>query len=158
MTLEVRLATRADAPALAALRYEFRSGLEPAVEGREEFLSRCSAWMAERLSNPASGWRCWVAADEGALVGHVWLMTIDKVPNPVAEPERHGYVTNLYVRPSLRGAGTGGRLLREALTFCRERSVDAVILWPTPESRSLYARHGFASETGLMELRGPRGV
>jgi GNAT superfamily N-acetyltransferase len=149
----VRLATRADATELAALRYEFRAGLLPAVEPREEFQRRCGAWMAERLADPLSGWRCWVAQAEATLAGHVWLCLIDKVPNPVAEPERHGYVTNLFVLPRFRGDGTGGRLLGEALTWCRERRVDAVILWPTPESRSLYARHGFSNQTGLMELR-----
>ena len=152
---ELRLATRADGAELAALRYEFRAGLLPAVEGREEFLRRCGAWMADRLGDPASGWRCWVAQAEAALAGHVWLYVMDKLPNPIGEPERHGYITNLFVLPRFRGRGIGGSLLREALAFCRERCVDAVILWPTPESRSLYARHGFLSQTSLMELRGP---
>ena len=150
---EVRLATRADAAELAALRFEFRAGLAPADEAREAFLRRCGSWMAEKLGDAGSSWRCWVAEHDGALVGHVWLCLLEKVPNPVAEPERHGYVTNLYVRSAYRGHGLGGRLLGAALDRCREQGVDAVILWPTPESRSLYERHGFRSETGLLELR-----
>ena len=47
--------------------------------------------------------------------------------------------------------------LGAALDRCRQQGVDAVILWPTPESRSLYERHGFKSETGLLELR-PSGA
>jgi len=150
----IRPATPGDAGDLAALRYEFRAGRKSAVEPRDSFVSRCAKWMAGRLSHEAAGWRCWIARDEPSPVGHVWLLAIDKIPNPVAERETHGYVTNLYVRPAFRGQGTGGRLLREALAWCRSNGVDAVILWPTPESRSLYARHGFVSETGLMELRG----
>jgi GNAT superfamily N-acetyltransferase len=151
----LRVATRADAGALAALRYEFRSGLAEARETRAAFVARASAWMEARLgdSDSGSGWRCWVAEDSGAVVGNVWLLAIDKLPNPVAEPERHAYVSNLYVRPAARGNGVGSRLLEQALTWCREAQVDAVILWPTPESRSLYARHGFANAGDVLELR-----
>jgi hypothetical protein len=65
----------------------------------------------------------------------------------------HGYVSNLYVRPEHRGRGTGGALLAAAMQECDDRRLDAVILWPTPESRSLYERHGFAVRDDLMERR-----
>jgi GNAT superfamily N-acetyltransferase len=83
---------------------------------------------------------------------------IEKVPNPVAEREAHAYVTNVYVEPALRGHGTGGRLLEAAIAWCQVNEIDAVILWPTPESRSLYERHGFAVSDDLLQLRlGPTG-
>jgi hypothetical protein len=31
--------------------------------------------------------------------------------------------------------------------------VDAVILWPTARSRSLYLRHGFTAPDDIMQLR-----
>lgn len=149
----IRAASAKDAAELALLRYEFRAGREAAQETSDGFVARCTHWMAERLQDDRSDWRCWIARDGAGAIGHVWLRVIDKIPNPVAEPELHGYVSNLYVKPSSRGQGTGGALLREALAWCRSNGVDAVILWPTPESRSLYERHGFVSETSLMELR-----
>jgi GNAT superfamily N-acetyltransferase len=109
--------------------------------------------MRPRLGR-ASSWRAWVVEDSGALVGQLWLAVIDKVPNPVPEPERHGYVTNVYVSPKQRGAGLGARLMAAALAWCDAHDVDAVVLWPTPRSRALYERHGFATPREMLERRG----
>ena len=147
----IRPATAGDAPALAALRYEFRAGLVKAAEPREAFVGRCADWMARQLGDTASGWLCWIAEDGDEAVGNVWVYRLPKVPNPVGEPEAHAYVTNLFVRPAFRG-GMGSRLLEAALAWCRSERVDSVVLWPTPESRSLYARHGFGDAHDIMEL------
>jgi N-acetylglutamate synthase-like GNAT family acetyltransferase len=147
--IKIRDATTADARRLAELRYEFRSGLAGVVEDREPFIERCSAWMASRLAND---WKCWVASREGTIVGQVWLHRIEKMPNPVGNPEVHAYITNLYVKPDSRG-GVGGRLLAQALEWARQQAVDAVILWPTPRSRSLYLRYGFEAPEDMLELR-----
>jgi GNAT superfamily N-acetyltransferase len=149
--LTVRPATTADAAELARLRYEFRAAERPAREPRDAFIARCTAWMRERLA-PDSLWHCLVAERDGATVGHVWLEVVDKVPNPGAdEPERHVYLTNLYVRPDDRG-GPGSQLLEAALAWCRERRADTVILWPSEKSRTLYARYGFTPSTDILAL------
>jgi GNAT superfamily N-acetyltransferase len=149
----VRLALPADAPALARLRYEFRAGLAEAAESEAAFVERCTAWMDERL-HPDGTWRCWVAEAGKAIVGNAWLLLLEKLPNPVAELERHGYISNLYVQPVHRGRGLGSALLTECLREADAMGVDALILWPTPRSRSLYIRHGFAARDDLMERRG----
>jgi GNAT superfamily N-acetyltransferase len=147
----VRAATAADAPELARLRYEFRAAERPAVEPSEEFIARTTAWMRERLAADTA-WRCLVAVRDGAIVGQVWVTLIDKVPNPGSgEPERHAYLTNLYVRPAERG-GTGSALLEAALDWCRGQRVDTVILWPSERSRTLYARYGFDASRAIMAL------
>jgi GNAT superfamily N-acetyltransferase len=87
------------------------------------------------------------------VVGTIWLHRIEKLPNPVGEAETHGYVSSLYVDPACRGEGLGGRLLGACLEACLAEGVDAVILWPTPRSRSLYQRHGFAVREDLLERR-----
>jgi GNAT superfamily N-acetyltransferase len=150
MQIVLREARPADAEQLAALRYEFRSSLRSAVEARESFLTRCADWMRARLSG--SAWHCWIAERDRALVGNLWCCLIEKVPNPVAEVEQHAYITNFYVRPELRGGGVGESLLNAALDWCREQGVDAVILWPTERSRSLYLRHGFTLRDDLLQL------
>jgi GNAT superfamily N-acetyltransferase len=150
--MNIRAAVLEDADVLARLRWEFRTNLGQPEEMPDQFLNRCRRWMRERLHG--SGWRCWIAERGGEVVGTVWLQVIEKLPNPVAEPERHAYVSSLYVRPELRGQGTGSALLSAALEACRGLEVDAVILWPTEESRTLYARHGFAVRDDVMELRG----
>jgi ribosomal protein S18 acetylase RimI-like enzyme len=137
-TATIRPALPADADRLARLRYEFRAGLAQATEPELNFVSRCGPWMAERLANQS--WQAWVAECDGAMVGHAWLYIIEKLPNPVAEPEWHGYITNCYVQEAHRGKGIGSRLLAAALAACDARRCDAVVLWPTPQSRSRYQR------------------
>jgi GNAT superfamily N-acetyltransferase len=92
-----------------------------------------------------------VAEDAGAVVGTIWVGLIEKLPNPTPEPEEHAYVTNVYVRPAARGAGTGSALLRAALAWCEARGVHAVVLWPTARSTPLYRRHGFDTPAALLE-------
>ncbi len=152
----VRRATPEDAPSLARLRYEFRAAVSPPEETEDSFVPRCEAWMAARLAPASSSWCVWVADAGEDLVGTVWLQLLEKIPNPVAEPERHGYVSNLFVQPSHRGYGLGAALMEAALRECDDSQVDAVVLWPTPRSRSLYQRFGFEVRDDLMERRGGR--
>lgn len=152
----IRLATPEDAPTLARMRYGFRASLGAAVEDEASFVERCVAWMAPRLAD-GGPWRCWVAVHDGRIAGHLWLQTIEKIPNPVVELERHAYITNVFVEEALRGAGTGQRLMDAALAYCREHGVDSVILWPTSRSRTLYARNGFAVRDDIMEANLDKG-
>jgi GNAT superfamily N-acetyltransferase len=150
--LRVRRAVAADAEALARLRYEFRASLDPVTEAEGAFTGRCAAWMRDRLAGDGN-WHCWVAQHGDEIVATIWVQLFEKLPNPVAERERHGYITSLYVRPEHRDAGVGSVLLDEALAECEARGVDAILLWPTRRSRSLYQRHGFAPGSDLLERR-----
>lgn len=114
-------------------------------------MARCEPWMRSRLGE-GSAWRCWVAESADAIVGHLWLQLVEKIPNPAPELEQHAYVTNVYVQPAARGAGAAGAMLEAALNFCRDNRVDSVVLWPTQRSRPLYARHGFIEPADMMEL------
>jgi GNAT superfamily N-acetyltransferase len=140
-----------DAPALARLRFEFRTAIKPPAENEADFQARCEAWMAPRLAE-TSLWLCWLAEREGRIVGNVWLHLLEKLINPVGEPEWYGYITNLYVVPALRGGGVGARLLELPVEECRTRKVDTVILWPTERSKSLYVRHGFVPTHDVLGL------
>jgi GNAT superfamily N-acetyltransferase len=149
VSVVIRLASPADAPVLARFRYEFRSAEAPPVESESRFVARCSPWMEKRLASDR--WRCWVAEADGAIAGHLWLQLIEKIPNPAPEPEQHAYITNVYVKPEARNAGTGRALLTAALDFCRGNGVDSAILWPTARSRPFYARHGFIAPRDMLE-------
>lgn len=147
---EIRRAEPADAAALAELRWEFRAGRDPAVEDHQVFIDRCREWMARELA--AQSWRAWIAVQEGHAIGQVWINLIHKVPNPIAERERHAYLSNLYVQPSARG-GVGTALLETALAWARAHGVDCVVLWPSALSVTLYQRHGFRRDADVMELK-----
>lgn len=151
----IRPATAADVPVLARLRYDLRATMTAPVEAVGPFLARCERWMREHL-RPDSGWRCWVAEvgdERPSVAGTIWLHTMEKIPNPVAEPESHGYVTSFFVRADLRGTGIGSALLDVVLREGERQGLDALILWPTPRSRSLYERHGFAVRDDVLERR-----
>jgi GNAT superfamily N-acetyltransferase len=147
---EVRHAGPQDAGVMAALRYAFRTELEAPAEPRPQFIGRTTTWLAERLE--AGSWAGWLAHDRNEPVGLVLVHLVEKVPNPVVEPESLGYVSSLYVRPRSRGRGVGDALLRTAIEFCRGHGVDTVVLWPSPRSIPLYQRHGFRRQGEVMEL------
>ena len=153
--VRIRLATSGDCHALAELRYRFRTETESATETKSRFLRRCTSWMQKRFRSGSRPWRCWVLDNGKQLLGHVCVHLFEKVPNPVNdEPEIHAYVTNFYVIPEIRSQGFGKRLLDKALSWCRAQGTDAIILWATPGSKSLYRRCGLVQPMDIFELRG----
>ena len=152
--VRIRLATSSDSRALANLRYRFRSETESATENKARFVRRCISWMKKHFHTSSSQWCCWVIDDGERLLGHVCVQLFEKVPNPIHdEPERHAYVTNFYVIPEMRRQGFGEKLLNKAVSWCRARGTDAIILWATAGSKSLYRRCGFVEPTDVFELR-----
>src|SRR5689334_14842662 len=106
MKVEIRFANESDAATLARLRYELRSSLHEVVESEAAFVTRCAQWMRQRLRED-SNWRCWIAERHSTPVGAVWAQLVEKIPNPIAEPETFVYLTNFYVRAEHRSAGIG---------------------------------------------------
>jgi GNAT superfamily N-acetyltransferase len=145
----VRLAQPSDGSELAALRYAFRRTVGEPVESEDAFVARSRPWMEQRLS-PSSAWKAWIAEGDEGLWGHVWLQIVEKIPNPVDECERHAYLTNFFVRPAYRDRGVGTQLLETCLDWAKQNDVDAVFLWPTDDSRSLYERHGFRESSRVL--------
>ena len=150
----VRVATSADWGALAEMRYRFRAEVGSPTETRSRFVRRCTSWMKRVLGPGSNAWRCWVIDDGKQLLGHVCVQLFQKMPNPVNEPEAHAYLTNFYVVPEMRGRGMGRKLLNKALSWCRAQRTDAVILWATAESKSLYHRCGLLEPADILVLRG----
>ena len=99
------------------------SAKTPPTEAREAFVARCATGCRCELTRGA--WRAWVAAQDGRIVGQIWLQVLSKLPNPADELESHAYISNVYVTPSARG-GVGTRLLQTAIDWtcsnrCRSR-------------------------------------
>jgi GNAT superfamily N-acetyltransferase len=108
--------------------------------------------MTQHLA-PGSSWRCWVAVLGRTVVGTLWLQLIEKLPNPAGHLGWHGYVSSVFVVPELRNAGVGSALLATCIAEAKAQGVDALFLWPTDRSRTLYQRHGFAVRDDLLERR-----
>ncbi len=150
-TVKVRLATDSDAMMLAKLRYEFRSTFHEVIEHDVSFVERCAAWMQERLRKDTH-WKCWLAECGQTPVGNVWAQLVEKIPNPLTEPEQYVYVTNFYVRAEHRSSGIGSQLLSAVLAWGRSQKARTVILWPTEQSKRFYASHGFSTTNDIMQL------
>jgi GNAT superfamily N-acetyltransferase len=151
MKVAVRLASESDAVTLARLRYDFRSSFHQVRENEAMFIERCAVWMREQLRNEGR-WKCWIAEWQDTAVGNVWAQLVEKIPNPIDEPEYYIYLTNFYVREQHRSHGIGSMLLTETLAWSKSKNVKTLILWPTERSRPFYLRHGFSSAGDLMEL------
>jgi GNAT superfamily N-acetyltransferase len=136
------------------MRYRFRAEVGSPTEVKSRFVRRCRSWMKKSFGSDPTAWRCWVIDDGKQLLGHVCVQLFEKMPNPVDEPEAHAYLTNFYVVPEMRGRGLGRKLLNKALSWCRAQGADAVILWATTESKSLYRRCGLLESADILELRG----
>jgi GNAT superfamily N-acetyltransferase len=152
--VNVRLATEADAALLAKLRLELRAAMYELREDKLEFIERCTGWMQKRLASQER-WNCWIAECDASPVGSVWVQLIEKIPNPVSEPEYYVYLTNFYVSEEYRGKGIGSKLLAEALAWSRSKNAELVLLWPSERSKPLYLRHGFLPADDFMELMLP---
>jgi len=81
--------------------------------------------------------RCWLAEQDGNIIGSVML---------VKKTEAVAKLRLLYVEPTARGLGLGGRLVRECISFARDAGYRKITLWTNSillAARKIYKREGF---------------
>lgn len=130
---EIRPATAADVPALAAV-------VEAAYGHYVECIGKRPAPMDEDYGEVVRRGHTWVAEESGAVLGVLVL-----VPR-----SDHLLIENVAVAPGRWGGGVGRRLLEFAERWAREAGLPELRLYTNAlmtENRAYYARRGYR-ETG----------
>ena len=130
--LPVRMATTADSALVTALLKAFFSH-----EGRE--VNHLRQNVEAILYDPGRGF--FTVAGDAAVA----TTTIRISASGGASAE----IEEIWVQPSARGQGLGGRLLRTAVAECRRRGIESIELRVTPDDQELgipdfYAKQGFS--------------
>jgi ribosomal protein S18 acetylase RimI-like enzyme len=157
MTIILRAATPADAPAVAALhaeswRFAYRGAYGDEYLDGPVYEDRTRVWK-ERLSSPPPNQHVILAEDGGVLVGFVCAYG--------ADDERWGtLVDNLHVRPALHRNGIGRRLLAAVADWSeKEHPGTGLYLWVLDQNaraQAFYQRLG-AKDVGSKTTVPPGG-
>lgn len=141
--LGLRIATEADLPALAALRWRLKTDDEKDADD-EEFARFEAAFLQLERTERASGEIVhWVAVLEGRVIAAMSVILVRKLASRELTAGRWGYLTNCYVEAEHRDAGVGGRLLDAIQSWARDSGLEFLIVWPSDRAFQFYQRAGF---------------
>jgi GNAT superfamily N-acetyltransferase len=139
----LRRATTADINILVAQRRAmFRDVHRKSDELLDSMSAKFRAWALEHMN--AGDYLAWlVEAPDGAVAagGALWLM--DWPPHVIGVNSQRGNILNIYTGDDYRKRGLARAMMEAILAWCRENSVDIVILHASPFGRSLYESMGF---------------
>ncbi|WP_018683193.1 GNAT family N-acetyltransferase [Actinokineospora enzanensis] len=149
--MRIRLATDADAPALALLRRlwteEGQAGPPTPAENADYETAFAEWWAAERDHR-----LFWLAEDPGTgePLGFINLLVFTRMPRPGRTTTGWGYIGNAFVRADRRGAGVGTLLMDAVVRYADDRGLVRLVLSPTERAVSFYRRAGFGPADMLM--------
>lgn len=125
-------------------------------------------WVEEQTSEPIEDpnfehhYRSWeannprtmfVAELDGALVGMLNLMVFERMPKPGKKSTCWIYLGNVFVTAEHRNMGVGGQLMGAAIQYSQDIRAARIVLSPSDESQTFYARHGFEPAEELLVKR-----
>lgn len=143
--MKIRLADKADIDQLIKMRWDFTLEDYPDMGDGIEYNSferECREFLESALESRR--WFAWVAEEEGAILSHIYIELINKIPRPGRVTNPFAYMTNVYTVPEYRGKGVGSRLLSRVNEWSKERNFEFIIVWPSDKSIEFYERSGFS--------------
>ena len=141
----IRIASSADAPALAGLRRAWTAEQHGPVAD-EGFEARFLDWYERESARRFS----WLAEAGGEMVGMMYMAVFDRMPQPGREPVSWGYLANSFVLAVYRNQGIGSLLLGALLAHADFHGYERVVLHPSERAVPFYQRAGFTQATELM--------
>jgi GNAT superfamily N-acetyltransferase len=158
--LAVRRATVNDLDVVVELRLALlREYRDHPFYGRLRPDFKARAYELYRAQLDSSHEQMFVAERDGVIVGV--LRCIETAVSPVLLPERYGYISSVYVRPSERRRGVLSALLGAAEAWCDVRGIPEMRLHNSAtsrEARDAWNALGFdvVEEMRRRDVRSPR--
>jgi GNAT superfamily N-acetyltransferase len=145
----VRRAAAEDAPALARLRWKWRTEERDELGAdRATFVNFFTTWVVDNLATHVP----FLVEVDGRHAGMAWLMLGQRVPSPHNFSRRTGDIQSVYVVPELRNAGVGAALLAAILDHARDLELTRVTVHSGERAVPFYLRGGFTDDTTWLEL------
>lgn len=155
--IAIRIASKDDLPALAALRWRLKAGDHAPPQG-EDFARFAEPFIRLESAGLARGDIVhWIADVDGAPVAAMSLVVVRKVSAPGGAERRWGYLTNCYVIAEHRNAGVGSRMLEAIQSRARDEALEFLIVWPSDRAFPFYERSGFQRPDDVLVWTAPSG-
>ncbi len=153
---EIRRATEADAPTLAAQRvlmFRDMGNLDPSLE--DVLLEAGTDQMAEAIaSGEYVAWVLCPVGEPARIIGGGGVQLRHLFPRPEADGKRiligrEGIVLNVYVEQAFRRRGLARRIMKEILAWVPTSDIVRLVLHASDEGRQLYEDLGFVPTTEM---------
>lgn len=142
--LTIRQANAGDTPSLARMRSAWAAEQTEESADDPSFEEEYRTWQEK---NPRT---MFVAELAGTLIGMLNLMVFERMPKPGKKRTCWIYLGNAYVAEEHRNCGVGGQLMEAAIQFAENIQAARIVLSPSKESQTFYARHGFVPAEQLL--------
>jgi GNAT superfamily N-acetyltransferase len=107
-------------------------------------------WLLEYMN--AGNYHAWlVSAPDHTIAAGAGLWLMDWPPHMIGRGSRRGNILNVYTAENFRRRGLARELMNAVMLWCRENSIDTIILHASFAGRALYESMGF-SPTNEMRL------
>lgn len=146
MTLNIRLATEKDIPALVEARLALFEALWK-KQFSEEIRANGMARLPEQFKTMmGNNLFCFIAEEDGRTVSVGCLTIIPYLSSPVLPTGTFGRISSVYTRPESRNKGYAIAVMERIIQFARERHLDAVTLEASDMGKPLYEELGFVED------------
>ena len=147
--MRFREATRRDSDIIL----QHRIGMFEAMGASEEELEETKRLTEDFIKRDwTEFYRYFLLEEADSVVGGCGLSTFIIPPQASQKTGVYGYISNMYVKPELRGKGFGRALLQHIIRVCKDEAIGLLILHASTQGFPLYESEGFKSPDGLMHL------
>jgi GNAT superfamily N-acetyltransferase len=149
-SIKYRFANNNDALILSVLLWEHIEEFDELDTAlKDDYISTCHNHIKHRLGKDLY---CAVAENNGHIVSHIFILITEKLPKLGRPNASYARLSSVRTIPKYRNKGIGSVLMDYVKNFCKEKSVEELIVWPSEKSTRFYENTGFTGENKVMEI------